>query len=152
MYSILRIEGDPTSWTLSTPIEAGQVPASAAPVALPVSAPLAGRLLMSPRSMGSAVLLEPPPDDHGHVPSDAKLPSPPCMYLPSTAGAGGSGSLRYLLPPSADLAALEAEIAAAMSAGTFVTVDLTGPANTGVVVLNGAALPFVVLCPAGPQG
>ena len=35
-----------------------------------------------------------------------------------------------------------------MSAGTFVTVDLTGPANTGVVVLNGAALPFVVLCPA----
>jgi hypothetical protein len=39
-----------------------------------------------------------------------------------------------------------------MSPGTFVTVDLTGPANTGVVVLHGAALPFVVLCPAGPQG
>jgi hypothetical protein len=57
-----------------------------------------------------------------------------------------------VLPPSADLAALETEIAAAMSAGTFVTVDLTGPANTGGVVLNGAALPFVVLCPAGPQG
>jgi hypothetical protein len=65
---------------------------------------------------------------------------------------GGSGPLRYGLPPSADLAALEAEIAAEMSAGTFVTVDLTGPANTGVVVLNGAALPFVVLCPARPQG
>jgi hypothetical protein len=30
------------------------------------------------------------------------------------------------------------------------TADGTGPANTGVVVLNGAALPFVVLCPAGP--
>jgi hypothetical protein len=71
---------------------------------------------------------------------------------PGAVGAGGSGPLRYLLPPSADLAALEAEIAAAMSPGTFVTVDLTGPANTGVVVLHGAALPFAVLCPAGPQG
>ena len=54
----------------------------------------------------------------------------------------------YLLPMSTDLAALEAEITAAMTGGTLVTVDFTGPADPGVVLLNGAALPFVVLCPA----
>jgi hypothetical protein len=38
-----------------------------------------------------------------------------------------------------------------MSGGTVVTVDLGGPADDGVVVLNGAALSFVVLCPATPR-
>ena len=56
----------------------------------------------------------------------------------------------YLLPLSADLAALEAQIAAAMGGGTTLTVDFTGPADPGVVVLNGAALSFAVLCPATP--
>ena len=38
-----------------------------------------------------------------------------------------------------------------MSGGTFVTVNFTGRADTGVIVLNGAALSFVVLCPATPM-
>jgi len=37
-----------------------------------------------------------------------------------------------------------------MGGVTAVTVDLPGPADNGVVVLNGAALSFVVLCPAIP--
>ena len=90
--------------------------------------------------MGSAVLL------HRLTITATSPATPSCLaavlYVPSTAGAGRS-SYTPALPavPLADLAALEAEIAAAMSAGTFVTVDLTGPANTGVVVLNGAACP-----------
>jgi hypothetical protein len=32
-----------------------------------------------------------------------------------------------------------------MSRGTTVSVDFTGPNEPGVVVLNGAALPFAVL-------
>ena len=50
-----------------------------------------------------------------------------------------------------NLAALEAEITAAISGGTVVTVDLPGPSQNGVAVLNGAALSFVVLCPATPH-
>jgi hypothetical protein len=46
---------------------------------------------------------------------------------------------------------LEAEITAAMSGGTVLTVDLAGPTDNGAVVLNGAALSFVVLCPATPH-
>jgi hypothetical protein len=34
--------------------------------------------------------------------------------------------------------------------GTVLSVDFTGPADPGVVVLNGAAVSFVVLCPATP--
>jgi hypothetical protein len=50
-----------------------------------------------------------------------------------------------------NLAALETEIIAVMSAGTVVTVNLGGPADNGVAVLNGAALSFAVLCPATPH-
>jgi hypothetical protein len=38
-----------------------------------------------------------------------------------------------------------------MSGGTIVSVDFTGPADPGVVVLNGGAVSFVVLCPASPR-
>jgi hypothetical protein len=37
-----------------------------------------------------------------------------------------------------------------MGEGTILTVDFTGPAEPGVVVLNGAAVSFAVLCPATP--
>jgi len=63
----------------------------------------------------------------------------------------GSPPRFYGLPPLVNLAALEAEITAAMSGGTVVTVDLPGPSQNGVAVLNGAALSFVVLCPATPH-
>ena len=151
MASILRIEGDPTSWTLTAAIDAGQVLTSGAPMAVPVSAPLAGRLLLSPRAAGSVVYLQ-VLDDHGHIPSGDQLPQP-CLYVPSVTGPDPHGSPPgyYGLPPLVNLAALEAEITAAMSGGTVVTVDLGGPADDGVAVLNGAALSFVVLCPATPR-
>ena len=151
MASILRIEGDPTSWTLTAAIDAGQVLTSGAPVTVPVSAPLAGRLLLSPRAAGSVVYLQ-VLDDHGHIPSGDQLPQP-CLYVPSATGPDPHSSppRYYGLTPLANLAALEAEITAAMSGGTFVTVGLAGPTDNGIVVLNGAALSFVVLCPATPR-
>ncbi len=35
-----------------------------------------------------------------------------------------------------------------MSRGTTVSIDFTGPGEPGVIVLNGAALSFAVLCSA----
>ena len=84
---------------------------------------------------------------HGVVPNGVKLPGQ-CLYASSATGPDPHGNppRYYLLPHSADLAALEAQIAAAMGGGTILTVDFTGPADPGVVVLNGAAVSFALLC------
>jgi hypothetical protein len=146
----IRIEGDPTSWTLAGPADASQVAASGEPVVLRVSEPLAGRLLLSPRSAGSVVFFQPAMDPHhGVVPNGVRLPER-CLYIPSTTGPDphSNPARYYLLPTATDLAALEAEIKAAMSGGTTVSIDFTGPDQPGVIVLNGAALSFAVLCSA----
>ena len=148
----IRIEGDPTSWTLATPADPGQVAASSGPVVLEVSEPLAGRMLLSPRSAGSVVCLQPAASPHhGVVPNGVRLPEQ-CLYVSSATGPDPHSNppRYYVLPRSADLAALEAQITAAMGEGTVLSVDFTGPVDAGVVVLNGAAVSFVVLCPATP--
>jgi hypothetical protein len=147
MFSILRIEGDPTDWYIDPAVTAGQLTAGT-PLAVPVASPLAGRLVLSPRAAGHIAVMDPPPG-HGVIPSGAQLPEP-CLYLPAPDGTGVPN--RYPLSPVTDLAALESEITAAMSAGTVITVDLTVVAYRGVLVLNGAALSFAVLCPATPTG
>ena len=149
----IRIEGDPTSWTLGTPIDPGQVTAASGPVVLEVAEPLGGRLLLSPRSVGSVVFFQPAASPrHGVVPNGVKLPGH-CLYVASATGPDPHSNppRYYLLPQPADLAELEARITAAMSGGTIVSVDFTGPADPGVVVLNGGAVSFVVLCPASPR-
>ena len=146
----IRIEGDPTSWTLTRPDEARQAVASGEPVALPVSEPLAGRLVLSPQSMGSIVFFQPAVDPHhGVVPNGVRLPAQ-CLYVPLTTGPDphSNPARYYLLPAATDLDALEGEIKAAMSLGTTVSIDFTGPDQPGVIVLNGAALSFAVLCSA----
>lgn len=149
MFSILRIEGDPTSWILSEQIEAERLTASSGPVALQVSEPLAGTLLLSPRSVRSVVLIS-QLLDRGHIPNGVILLES-CLYVPSTTGPDPHANPpRYYLF-SGDFAAVEAKITAAMRDGTFVTVDVIGPADPGAVVLNGGALSFVVLCPAPPR-
>jgi hypothetical protein len=149
----IRIEGDPTCWSLTAPIEAGQVAPAHGPLALDVSEPLAGRLVLSPASVGSVVLLQEGEFDphHGVVPNGVRLPEQ-CLYVPSPTGPDPHSNppRYYVLPPSADLGDLEAKITAAMGDRTTVTVDFTGPADPGVIVLNGGALSFVVLCPRTP--
>jgi len=147
----IRIEGDPTSWHLREPIDAERVTASSAPADLAVSDPLAGQLLLSHQFVGSVALLS-RPLGMGHIPNGVILPEP-CLYVPSTTGPDPHSSppRYYQLASSENLEALRVKIIAAMSGGTFVTVDVTGPADTGVIVLNGRALSFVVLCPATPR-
>lgn len=146
----IRIEGDPTSWALTSPVEPSQVAASGEPVVLPLSEPLAGRLLLSPRSVASVVFFQPAADPrHGVVPNGVRLPEQ-CLYVPSATGPDphSNPARYYLLPTSTDLATLEAQITAAMSGGTTISVEFTGPGDPGVIMLNGAAMSFVVLCPA----
>jgi hypothetical protein len=149
----IRIEGDPTSWTLAHPQDVSRLAASGEPEALAVSEPLAGRLLLSLRSVGSVVFFQPAMDPHhGVVPNGVRLPEQ-CLYVPSTTGPDphSNPARYYLLPTSTDLAALETEIKAAMREGIRVSIDFTGPDQPGVLVLNGGALSFVVLCAGTPR-
>jgi hypothetical protein len=141
LYNTLRIDADPTSWELSGMVE--QVRTSSAPVVLPVSHPLVGNLVLSPRSVGSAVFLE-YLAIRGTRPNGILNPEQ-VLYVPSPIGLDlhGNPPNFYTLPNAVDLAALQADIIAAMTDLTFLTVNVTG----GVVVINGAAVPFAVLCP-----
>ena len=144
MPTILRIEGDPTSWEVDEAIDAGSLTAASGPVALAVSHPLMGRLLLSARSAGSIVILT--QFEGGIRPNGIRLPAP-ALYVPTATGpeVHGNPPFIYTLPASVDLAGLEASITEAMISKSFHTVD-RGP--SGAVILNGATLPFVVLCPA----
>lgn len=144
MYKILRIESDPTMWVLRDPIDAGQLTGLGEPLAIQVTRPLEGTLLLSLGAAAGVALLDPGPA--GWMPGHIMLPAP-VLYLPSPAGPTDTNH-GYALPASADRAQLERDITAAMSGGTALPVDLAG----GVVVLNGAALPFAVLCASSAGG
>ena len=137
----MRIDDDPTSWELSEGLE--QVPTSGAPVPLQVSHPLMGTLVLSPRSVGSAVFFETFPS-HGTHPNGIFLPEQ-VLYVPSPAGLDVHSNPPnfYTFPGTVSREALQADITAAMTDGTFLTVDIT----EGVVVINGATVSFAVLCP-----
>jgi hypothetical protein len=141
LYNALRIETDPTYWELTEAVE--QVPTSSDPVVLPVSHPLLGDLVLSPRSVSSAVFFE-RIDIYGTRPNGMPIGGP-VLYVPSPLGPDvhRNPTNFYPLASSVDRVALQAEIIAAMAGGTFLTVNI----DRGTVVINGAAVPFVVLCP-----
>ena len=142
MFSFLRIEGDPTIWSLEPPVDITQWTGETISVA--VKAPLSGTLLLSRRVASVAVFNE--LDVGGGVPNDVVLPAS-ALYLPTPSGPSAE-SHGYVLPGSVNLTQLAGEISAAMNAGSQLTIDFgSGPA-AGVLLLSGAALPFVVLCPA----
>lgn len=137
-YPYLQIQGDPTTWKLSEPIDASAL-TSEQPFQATILAGRSGTLILSGRAMASAAL-----SGVGNaIPSGAEPVSLPFLYLPSTA-ALEPDRLGYALPEGTNLSAVQAEITAAMGQGTVCTV----PSNDGVLVLNGATLPFVVLFPA----
>ena len=146
MYNVLLVDTDPTSWELSEVVE--QVPTSGTPEVLRVYHPLKGDLVLSPRSVGSAVFLEYqlPPDVHGTRPNGMPIPEGGALYVPSPIGPDANIRPPNLYTPSVGLAALKTDIIAAMKDRTFLTVKVTG----GEVVINGAEVPFVVLCPPNP--
>jgi hypothetical protein len=143
-FPFLQIAWDPTIWVLTSPLDAQALTGSGDPVLIPVSGPQAGAmLLLSSRAAATAVLT----DIGGATPNGGGIMAPAFIYLPTAAGLT-PGSPKCLLPAGANLAAVQAKIAAAMSQGTSCTVEC----RDGAVVLNGATLPFVVLCPAPAGG
>jgi hypothetical protein len=147
MNNVLRIEGDPASWILyDATIEAlaRRLHHSVDPIALRVVAPLQGRLVLSPRCAGSVALLA-PPGGVGWVPGHIMLPAS-LIYVASVTGPTQDFH-GYALTSSVDLDDLERKIMAAMDEGTVITVEISDGTESGVLVLNGATLPLVVLCP-----
>jgi hypothetical protein len=136
MSGYLQIEGDPTKWWLAQAIQPSQLTGQA--LSVEVEAPLAGTLLLSPSSASVAVFNE------GAAPAKLEIPRP-AIYVPTATGPS-AGSAGFELPASADLAALAGEITTLMNNGGRQTIALDG--YGGSLVLNGATVSFVVLCPA----
>jgi hypothetical protein len=136
----LKIQGDPTSWGLSTaPPQDGW---SATPVAIPISTPVVGTLILSPARAGSYALT-PEIWGNGWVHGTPIELVSRYLYIPTTSGLTAA-SHGYPLAAQYDLAALQQSIMNAMTTGSIlpVNVDVLGG---GVVILNGAQLPFAVL-------
>jgi hypothetical protein len=120
MYKFLRVEGDPSIWSLATPVDSAQLTGSAGPLTLAVERPLAG-----------------------WHPSGVTLFAP-VLYLPTATGPTAS-SPGYQLPGGTDLAGLQDQVTASMQAGQISSVEVGGGAWSGTLVLNGGMLSFVVL-------
>jgi hypothetical protein len=135
MSGYFQVAGDPTQWSPVQSLQASQL--TGQPVTIEVAAPLAGALVLSANFAGVAVFTQTPT-------ATALTLASPAIYLPTATGPSAS-SAGYALPASANLTTLASQIAAVMANGTSQTIAL---ANGGELVLNGANLPFVVLCPA----
>jgi hypothetical protein len=150
----ISVEADPTGWVLAEPSDASLISRPGDTVSIPVAAPLAGTLLISRKSAASVAVFT--LGESGDVIPSAVKFATPVLYLPSpngyTLSATGpaGGSLVYQLPAGSDLTALGSEIAAAMSAGSSLSIKYGNPVSNGTLWLNGAAVPFVVLCPVTP--
>jgi hypothetical protein len=146
MTSVLRIQGDPTGWAVDANSPADIIRqaliSQGGPVTVNVEAPLKGRLILSTRSVAGVAVLMPPA---GWLPGGAIQPRA-TLYVPSPAGPTTQDH-GYTLQASADLAALESAIITAMTDGTAIEIPVADQASLGSLVLNGRALPFVVLCP-----
>ena len=168
MEIILKIGTDPTRWFIDG-AGFGAVASAlsqGSPVLQQVASPLQGQLVLSLQHSGSVALQPPPaaggghptdhpppasPQDQGMTVVPAPLPlTSPTLYLPSAAGVSLE-SPGYALPAEADLNALVQSIMEAMSNGAVTQVTT----RSGLVVLNGAALAFAVVCSptaAAPSG
>jgi len=136
MPEYLQIEGDPTKWLLPQPFQAGQL--TDQPLRLWLSAPVIGILVLSARHHSIAVSGQLP--DDMSAPNELNVPNQ-SIYLPAPHGIS-EGHVGHELPASADLDNLANQIMAAMRDGHRQTITL----NSGTLVLNGATLPFAVLC------
>jgi hypothetical protein len=144
-YIFLQIGTDPTGWVLENAepdTVAAQLSQATGPVVLPVAGPLQGDLVVSPSAAATISVRRPSPT-HGAHPSHIALPRWPVLYLPSLTGPT-KDSPGYPLARSTDLAAREQDIIAAMSGGTFLSIQVAD-IQGGVVLLNGAAVDFAVL-------
>jgi len=145
MYESLRIEGDPTIWLLAKPTAINPLSEAGETFSINVSSPLAGTLLLARKSVASLVLFEGPGGGIG--PTDGSILQTPVLYLPSSTGLT-NGSPVYALPPATNLAELATGITDAITSGAPFPIQFGNAASSGLLVLNGEAVPFVLLCPA----
>jgi hypothetical protein len=138
--NFLKIQGDPTSWGLrTTPPRDGW---HDTPVALDLTSPVAGILILSPARVASYSLTAEIWANGWEHGGNIKVVSP-YLYIPSTAGLTAD-SHGYPLAAQHDLPALQRSILDAMTRGSTLTVNLD-VLGSGTVILNGAQLPFAVL-------
>lgn len=142
----LRIAGDPVLWALGADAQIDAIQQDLinqdSPVALDVDAPFKGRLVLSPLAFTAAAVLRPPV---GWIPGGA-IQDSALLYVPSPAGPV-SDDHGYTLSESTNLTELENEIVTAMTDGTTISIEVAWGAWGGSLLLNGAALPFAVICP-----
>jgi hypothetical protein len=145
--SYLKIQGDPTHWGLRTvpPQDPGW---NDSPVAIDITTPVAGSLILSPARVGSFALFA----ATGVVPFNGWAHGGPIelvslfLYIPTTSGLKAVSS-GFPIAAQPDLAALRQSIVHAMTTGTTLKVNIDA-SDGGVVILNGAQLPFAVLADA----
>lgn len=141
----LSLNSEPSLWFLDGPMADDlSWMQSAEPVALAVSGPLAGTMILVPSRIGSLAVVGPSPIG-GWVPCLTLQVSH--LYVPQPQGPTAAAP-GYTLAGTTDLTALQQNITAAMRAGTALTVDVSlPPKGMGTAVLNGATLAFAVVCP-----
>lgn len=147
-YLNLSIGTDPTVWRLQNADYAAVAAelSQAGPVVVDVAGPLPGRLVVAVARAGSVQLFQPPKTVGTH-PGDIIKPPPPLLYLPTVTGMTHNQP-GYELDQGTDVRELEQNVIAAISAGSLLPVNVSAGLSGGLVVLNGAALDFVMLCPA----
>jgi hypothetical protein len=142
----LQVGTDPSVWTFDAANydEVATALEHPAPISIEVTAPMRGTLILNPRAAGTVVLSQ-PISPRGWNPSGGDVGTAPLLYVPSVSGPTRSNP-GYLLAARYEMAVLQREIEAAMSGRTLLSLDLeSGAQDKGVVVLNGAILPFAVL-------
>ena len=145
----VQIGSDPTSWRVPEGVAIGSVAQelaqATAPVTLPVDYPLIGTLVVSARSAGTVLLTPPGPD--GSHPSGARL-RVPVIRVPSGVAATVDKPGGHSLAPGTNLAQLQQDIESAMTGGTILTLPIGDAGPNAALVLGGASLAYVILCPA----
>jgi hypothetical protein len=153
MYLVVRFDGDPTFWSLNPGLDsqpmADQLATSTGPISVPVTEPLVGTMLISPRCAGSVAILDQMPIG-GWIPSGVKALSS-VLYVPTAAGPT-SGFPGYSLPEGTNLGELSQEIQIAMKTGGTTTTPISTTKGDGKLRIDGSALAFVVLCPPSAPG
>lgn len=150
MELIVRIGSDPTSWVVpgasyESLIE--QLSKASAPVVVPVMGPLDGSLVVSHRAAASVALIQPPGgtvlQTRDWNPGHEGAPTAPLVYLASPGGPGQGG--QYVVSSNVDRATAVQDIVTAMKDGKVLSFDVFDSTGTGVLLINGAALPFAVV-------
>lgn len=156
MYLVVRLDGDPTYWSLQPPEDSkpivDELASSKDPLSVGVTGPLVGTMLISPRCVGSMAIL----DDESigsWVPSGIEAPSS-VLYVPSAAGPTKQFP-GYALPEGTGLNDLSQEILAAMRSGEVITTPISTGKGRGKLRIDGGVLAFAVVgqaTPATPAG